>query len=144
MRSGFRWIGLSALIVTLAIAAAAYATDSGSGIQKASTTRNITRTVKAMKVAAGDVNGPIAYCPAGRRIVSGGFITAGAGVVFTQDSFGGNGWAVGYDNSAGLVEATVKAVAYCAPTGQTVHAASTNGRNDTFRTALRQQRNTHK
>jgi hypothetical protein len=142
MTRGFRWMYiLWVLALGLAVAAAAYATSGGSSVHKASG-RNITRTVKKRTLAPGDVDGATAFCPAGRRIVSGGFITAGVGVVFTSDSFGGNGWSVGYDNSSGVVSASVKAVAYCAPSGSSVHAsrAPTEG---SFRAAIRRQRNAH-
>jgi hypothetical protein len=69
-------------------------------------------------IAPGDINAVSVACPPGQTSVSGGAITAGAGYVFSDDSFGGSGWSVGYDNYGGSVSADVTAVAYCAPSGQ--------------------------
>jgi hypothetical protein len=103
----------------------------------------LTRVEAKGSVGPGQVNGPTALCPAGQGVVSGGFITAGAGYVFTADSFGGRGWAVGYDNYGVSISADVSAVAYCAPVGQAAapRAALTA---DGFGDALATQRATHR
>jgi|tagenome__1003787_1003787.scaffolds.fasta_scaffold20941652_2 hypothetical protein len=96
-------------------------------------------------VAPDDVNGPMAVCPAGYSIVSGGYKSAGAGVVFTSDSFGGPTWAVGYDNIGSTVTADVTAIAYCAPSGKAVAAASVRSKSRSrFETVLDRQRAAHK
>src|SRR4051812_3665326 len=54
----------------------------------------------AMTVAAGAINGGGVSCPAGQRMVSGGYSISGPGIVFlneaTEDQ---TGWAVAVDNS---------------------------------------------
>jgi hypothetical protein len=89
-----------------------------------SVVNKITRVTQAGVIAAGVVAGVTANCPSGQTAVSGGAITAGAGYIFSDDSFGGAGWSVLYDNYTSSVSANVTAVAYCAPTGQAVGARS--------------------
>jgi hypothetical protein len=84
----------------------------------------LTRVRVDGSVAAGDVNGVDADCPSGQSAVSGGYVTAGTGVVFSQDSFGGSGWSVLYDNYYGSQSAPVSAVAYCAPSNAAVQPRS--------------------
>lgn len=83
---------------------------------------HLTRVEFDGSVAPGDTNGVSVACPPGMGIVSGGALTAGAGVIFAEDSFGQPGWSVLYDNYYGSTAANVSAVAYCAPTGQAVAA----------------------
>jgi hypothetical protein len=65
-----------------------------------------------------------ANCPAGYRIVSGGYKsnTPAMGEVFAEESFGEQGWtAMLYD--AGVAEGHIQAVAYCAPAGTAISAS---------------------
>ena len=85
-------------------------------------------TVKANKtLPAGATDYVIAWCPSGRRAVSGGLTAIPAdGEVFIND--GGDtrlGWSVGLCNFDSLVDADITAYAYCAPAGGAV-AASVN------------------
>lgn len=100
----------------------------------------LTRIQQNGSVAPGDVNGVSASCPPGMNIVSGGAMTAGAGVIFAEDSFGGQGWSVLYDNSGSSVAADVRAVAYCATAGQAVTARVHRGMPAAARRALARQR----
>jgi hypothetical protein len=76
-------------------------------------------------VAAGDVDGVSAVCPAGHNVVSGGFQSVAAdGEVFVDDSFGSaNSWSALLDNFDSSIEGWVVAVAFCAPAGQAVTAS---------------------
>lgn len=112
-----------------------------------SVVNKLTRVTASMSVAPGDVNGPSAFCPSGQGIVSGGYITAGAGNgVFTQDSFGGSRWAVGYDNFDSTASADVTAVAYCAPSGQAAGPATRSAASstDAFQEVLATQLAAHR
>jgi hypothetical protein len=78
-----------------------------------------------LTVAAGDIDGVTAFCPAGHNVVSGGYVSASAdGEVFAQDSFGSaSSWSALLDNFDSSVEGSISAVAYCAPAGQAIAAA---------------------
>jgi hypothetical protein len=95
-------------------------------------------------IGPGVVSGVTVNCPAGQTAVSGGYSTAGVGYVFSNDSFGGSGWSVGYDNYEGSVSANVKAIAYCAPSGLAVGARASAARVDRFHDAIARQRATHR
>jgi hypothetical protein len=81
-------------------------------------------------VAANDVDGGTLSCPAGQRVVSGGFYVDGSDVeVFLSEaSDNRTGWVVAADNSDSATPATLEAAAYCAGTGQAVAARTSTGR----------------
>jgi hypothetical protein len=74
-------------------------------------------------IAAGDIDGGSMECPAGQRIVSGGY-TISSGYAFidapTPDH---SGWDVAIDNSGSSVAGTLTIVATCAGSGQAVAAS---------------------
>ena len=81
-----------------------------------------------MVVSAGDLNGGVVSCPAGQRIVSGGYF-ADSGIVFlneaTEDQ---TGWTVAVDNVGSPVDATLVAKVNCAGAGQAVAARARDRR----------------
>jgi hypothetical protein len=82
----------------------------------------LTPVTGSLMIAAGAVDGGTVACPAGTRVVSGGFFADG-GVVFL-DAAGADrgGWAVAVDNSAGGTAVELTADAYCAGAGKAVTA----------------------
>jgi hypothetical protein len=82
----------------------------------------LTPVTGSLSVAAGTIDGGTVACPAGTRVVSGGFFADG-GIVFL-DAAGADraGWAVAVDNSAGATAVTLTAEAYCAGAGKAVTA----------------------
>jgi hypothetical protein len=84
----------------------------------------ITRTEAVATVAAGDVDGVTANCPAGQGIVGGGYRSIGADTeVFGNDTFGSpNSWSALLDNFDSTISAEIRAIAYCAPSGQAIAA----------------------
>lgn len=105
-----------------------------------SSIQQISRVTASMSVAAGQVDGPTVACPPGQGIVSGGFQSAGAGYVFTSDSFGVRSWSVGYDNFDATVAADVTAIAFCAPAGSAITPKSAG---TSFADAVAAQQATH-
>lgn len=104
----------------------------------------ITRVEQDGTVAAGDINHVTATCPSGQGIISGAFITAGGGVVFSEDSFGGSdSWSVLYDNSGVGSSATVDAIAYCATKGQAASPRSATSVDSAIARLEAQQRAAH-
>ena len=75
-------------------------------------------------VAAGDFDGGTVTCPAGQRVISGGWFAGGADSEVFVDNANADrtGWSVLLDNSDGLVDAELEITAYCAGTGQAVAA----------------------
>jgi hypothetical protein len=78
-------------------------------------------------VAAGAIDSVTATCPAGQRVVSGGYFMD-SGFAFADKTYDGASWTVGVDNSDSLVSSDVEATALCAPAGVAV-AASVSKRN---------------
>ena len=79
----------------------------------------------ALTVAPGDVDGGTVYCPAGQRVVSGGFASVSAdGEVFLSIANDDRtGWIVALDNFDSYVEGDLLGEAYCAASGQAVAAS---------------------
>lgn len=78
-----------------------------------------------LTVAANDVDGGTIFCPAGQRVISGGYVSIAAdGEVFasiaTDDR---TGWILLLDNFDSLVEGELDGEAYCAAAGQAVAAS---------------------
>jgi hypothetical protein len=78
-----------------------------------------------LTVAAGDVDGGTISCPAGQRVISGGYVAIAAdGEVFasiaTDDR---TGWILLLDNVDSSVPGELDGEAYCAATGQAVAAS---------------------
>jgi hypothetical protein len=78
-----------------------------------------------LTVAAGDVDGGTIFCPAGQRVISGGYVAIAAdGEVFasiaTDDR---TGWILLLDNFDSPVEGELDGEAYCAAAGQAVAAS---------------------
>jgi hypothetical protein len=76
----------------------------------------------SVEVAPETTGHSTAECPGGYHIVSGGF-TDNGGEVFALDSFGGPSWSALIFNTFVSINATVKAVAFCAPAGSAVVAS---------------------
>lgn len=73
--------------------------------------------------AGNDIGSSRAFCPAGTRVVSGGFQTmTGGGETFFSDALTGGraGWAVGAANKL-TTSGTVQAFAYCVRSGRAVN-----------------------
>jgi hypothetical protein len=104
----------------------------------------ITRTETVMTVPAGGIDGPVANCPAGQALVSGGFRSVGGGFIFGNDSFGSRtSWSVLYDNFFSSTSAEVRAIAYCSPAGQAATPASVERPTTRIRAAIEAQRRSH-
>ena len=79
-------------------------------------------TSEAADHPAGAVDGGTVACPAGQRVVSGGFFSD-SGVVFLSRPTGDRtGWMVAVDNSGSSVSGDLEGYALCAGSGQAVAA----------------------
>lgn len=83
----------------------------------------LTRVGATKTVAAGAIDGGTVNCPAGQRVVSGGFFTDSNGAVFAFSSTADRtGWVVAVDNSNSSVTAELDGYAFCAGGGAAVAA----------------------
>ena len=84
----------------------------------------------ALTVAPGDVDGGTVYCPAGQRVVSGGFASVSAdGEVFLSIANDNRtGWIVALDNFDSYVEGDLLGEAYCAGRRHRRHRRRARGR----------------
>jgi hypothetical protein len=90
--------------------------------------------------AGNDVGSSSALCPAGTRVISGGYETlTGGGETFYNDALtsGRVGWAVGAVNNL-TTSGTVQAFAYCVRSGQPVTARNSR-RVSRLRAAARRE-----
>ena len=84
----------------------------------------ITQVDVTFQTGPGAINSASAVCPAGQRIISGGYFTD-AGFAFIDKTYDRVSWSVGIDNSDSMsVTSDTTITASCAPAGQAV-AAST-------------------
>jgi hypothetical protein len=83
-----------------------------------------------LTVAPGDVDGGTLYCPAGQRVVSGGFasISADGEVFLSIANADRSGWIIALDNYDSLVEGELEGEAYCAEAGKAVAASDARSR----------------
>jgi hypothetical protein len=90
----------------------------------------ITPVAGSLTVAPGTVNGGTVPCPAGQKVVSGGFGYGGddTEVFVSAANTDRTGWTVALDNVDGTTPAELDGFAYCAGAGQAVAARAPNGR----------------
>lgn len=76
-------------------------------------------------VAPFDADGGIIYCPAGQKVISGGFtaISADGEVFVSQATSDRSGWMLLLDNLESSVSGELDGEAYCAETGKAVAAS---------------------
>ena len=82
-----------------------------------------------------------AACPAGQRVVSGGYFMD-AGIAFADKTYDGNGWSVGIDNYGSSVTADGNITALCSPAGMAV-ASSVNARSAAVASDVAKRRASH-
>lgn len=86
-------------------------------------------TVYAVKtIAAGAIDGVTVACPAGQRVVSGGFMTYG-GPVWLSKSYDGVSWTAGVDNYDWSIATEAQVYASCAPAGVAIASSAGSTRN---------------
>ncbi|MGH2967847.1 MAG: hypothetical protein ACRDK0_02105 [Solirubrobacteraceae bacterium] len=94
------------------------------GPQGPSAISGITVATGGVTIAPGDIDGGTIFCPAGQRVVSGGYFSSSAdGEVFTSVANDDRtGWIIALDNFDSPVSAELDGEAYCAATGRAVAA----------------------
>jgi hypothetical protein len=75
-----------------------------------------------MTVAAGAIDGGTVKCPAGQRVVSGGFFNDSGQVFAFSSTNDRTGWVVALDNSGSALNAELDAYAFCAGADKAVTA----------------------
>lgn len=70
-----------------------------------------------------------ATCPAGQRVVSGGYATS-SGVAYADKTYDGVSWSVGIDNFENSTSADGQVTALCAPAGVAVAATAGHAARD--------------
>lgn len=98
---------------------------------------------RSFTVGAGAIDIQGVDCPAGYRVVSGGFTIIGGNTVpFVDKSYSGAEWSVGVDNFNSSISADATAHGWCAPAGQAISPAavgSSPSRDEARQRASRQR-----